>query len=479
MRILLTGANGYIGMRLLPVLLEKGHDVICMVRNPDRLSVQDSVRQKITIIQADLLDAESLKNIPSEIDVAFYLVHSMGGNRDFIEKEKKAAQQFVDYIETTRAQQIIYLSGIIPKNKHLSKHLQSRYYVENILYSSTVACTTLRAGIIVGSGSASFEIIRDIVEKLPVMVAPKWLNTKCSPIAIRDVITYLEGAICNTDLYNKQFDISGSDTLSYKEMLLQYAAVRGYNRFIWILPVLTPRLSSYWLYFVTSTNFSLARNLVESMKVDVVAAESEIKQLISTEQIEYKRAVQLAFKKIDQHMVVSSWKDSLTTSTHRKSLTEYIQVPEHGVFTDLKYRDTNLSKENVLQSIWSIGGTNGWYYGNFLWKIRGYLDKLVGGIGLRRGRTHEHKLNPGDALDFWRVLLADQDQGRLLLFAEMKLPGEAWLEFRVSDQGNTRKVTQKATFRPRGVLGRLYWYSVLPFHYFVFNGMINNILKKG
>lgn len=367
---------------------------------------------------------------------------------------------------------VLMRCGII-NDGNLSRHLSSRKQVEEILGTGEYALTTLRAGIIIGSGSASFEIIRDLVEKLPVMIAPKWLKTRSQPIAVRDVLAYIEKSICNPETYNQSFDIGGPDVLTYREMLLQYAEVRGLKRIIRTVPVLTPKLSSYWLYFVTSISFPLAVKLVDSMKVDVTCRDNRLAEMLSIQPITYREAVSRAFERIEQNTIVSSWKDSLISGRVRTDLEQHIQVPVNGCFIDRKVRSIT-DREQVLSKIWSIGGQTGWYYGDRLWRIRGFLDKLFGGVGLRRGRTSVNEIHTGDTLDFWRVLLADRRQGRLLLFAEMKLPGEAWLEFRIQDE----MVIQQATFRPRGVHGRLYWYTTLPLHYFIFNGMINSIAKN-
>lgn len=343
--------------------------------------------------------------------------------------------------------------------------------VEETLASSIYALTTFRAGIIVGSGSSSFEIIRDLVEKLPIMVAPKWLDTKTQPLAVRDVLLFLSKAIGKEELYNKGIDIFGPNVLTYKQMLLQFAKVRGLKRYIITVPVMTPKLSSYWLYFVTSTSYKLASTLVKSMGVEIIGKPSDINSVLDIQPITYKEAVELAFEKIEQNSILSSWKDSMISSGRLKgSIHKYINVPKYGCFTDYKERKV-LNKKKTIDKIWAIGGPTGWYYGTILWKFRGYLDKLFGGIGLRRGRTSPTDLSVGDALDFWRVIYADKEQQKLLLYAEMKLPGEAWLEFKIEND----ILKQTATFRPRGLAGRLYWYSVLPFHIFIFNGMINKL----
>jgi hypothetical protein len=309
------------------------------------------------------------------------------------------------------------------------------------------------------------------VEKLPVMVTPRWLKTKSQPIAIRNVIQYLTGIIMKPETFNQSFDIGGPEILSYKDMLLQYAEVRKLKRWIFILPVMTPKLSSYWLYFVTATSYSLAVNLVNSMKVEVIAKPNNLTELLNIKLLTYKEAIEKAFVQIDQNEILSSWKDAFASGVMEEDISKHINVPTHGCLVDKRSRKTK-DPAFTLDKIWSIGGENGWYHANFLWEIRGIMDKMIGGVGLRRGRTSPDRLNPGDALDFWRVLYADRKKKRLLLFAEMKLPGEAWLEFSID---NDNVLHQVATFRPKGLKGRLYWYSVLPFHGIVFNGMLRGL----
>lgn len=472
MKILVTGANGYIGMRLLPYLVQSGHEVYCAVRDPERLSVNEALRKQLHLITLDFLHLTEENPLPEKIDVAYYLIHSMSSDiGDFSRMEAQCAHNFVSLVEQTQAKQIIYLSGIV-NEKALSKHLASRKNVEDILMQSTTPTTVLRAGIIVGSGSASFEIIRDLCEKLPIMITPKWVKTKSQPIGIRNVMEYLTGVLLHPNCLNQSFDIGGADILTYKEMLHRYAKNRGFRNWIISVPIMTPRLSSYWLHFVTSTSYPLAVSLVDSMNMEVIAKDQRLQKLLKIRPYTYDEAIQMAFRRIAQNSVVSSWKDSMVSGRLNKKLNDYIQVPRFGVLKDAQRLD-NIDPESTFTALWKIGGSQGWYYANFLWKIRGYLDQLAGGVGLRRGRTHPDKIYAGDALDFWRVLLADKKKKRLLLFAEMKLPGEAWLEFRIV--GNT--IFQTATFRPRGLWGRLYWYSLVPFHFFIFKGMIRRLAK--
>ena len=469
MKVLLTGATGYIGKRLLPVLVDAGHEVICCVRDKSRFHAPDSIKNNISIIELDLLKAETLNNIPYDIDGAFYLVHSMSTSSNYEKLELESAINFRKKLNQTKAKHVVYLSGII-NNDELSKHLGSRKNVELELRKGTYNCTTLRAGIIIGSGSASFEIIRDIVEKLPVMITPKWLNTKCQPIGVSDVIIFLNKTLFNSKTFNESFDIGGPNVLSYKEMLLGFAETRNLKRRIIIVPVMTPRLSSYWLYFVTSTSYKLAVALVNSMKIEVICRDKKLQEILGISPLSYKKSLEKAFSKIRNNEIISSWKDAYVSSGMNINISDFIEVPSYGCLIDSREKKYS-NKTLCIEKVWSIGGENGWYYGNWLWTIRGFLDKLSGGVGIRRGRTNNNSINPGDALDFWRVLYANKEEGRLLLFAEMKLPGEAWLEFKIKNG----KLYQKATFRPLGLLGRLYWFSVLPFHSFIFQGMIKKL----
>jgi uncharacterized protein YbjT (DUF2867 family) len=483
MRILLTGANGYIGKRLMKLLLEHGHDVIATVRDKRRidLSTLPAAGGRLEIIEADLLSEADCAGLPKNVDIAYYLVHSLtNDSSSFAGMEEKMATNFRHYADGSALQQIIYLSGIA-NDDGLSEHLSSRFKTEGILARSRVPLTVLRAAIIIGSGSASFEIIRDLVEKLPFMIAPKWLATKCQPIAVRSVLEYLYGVIGKEGAYGQSFDIGGPDILTYREMLTGYADVRGLKRSILSVPVMTPRLSSYWLYFVTSTSYTLAVNLVDSMKNEVICRDDRIDDIVRVEKISYKQGIRMALDVIQQDAVLSSWKDAVVSGKLDSHYSDSIRIPEKGCFKDFRsYPFDAAKREQVIENIWQIGGKNGWYAGNWLWELRGLMDQVVGGVGLRRGRKNQRSLSAGDALDFWRVLLADREKGRLLLFAEMKLPGEAWLELKIvpSDKAGELILYQHATFRPKGLLGRAYWYSVLPLHEIVFKGMARGILTR-
>ena len=477
MKILLSGATGYIGKRLLPVLLEQGHEVICCVRDKNRFPNGGIYRHNnISLFEIDFLKETNPTELIQPIDVAYYLIDSMSNKRDDPGFHNDTpALNFVNLIQQTTAKQIIYLGSL---TNHIANNLScSKNSIEIILENSGIPVTSFKAEIIVGSGSANFEIIRDLVELLPVMVAPRWIKTKSQPIAIRNVLEYLSGVASKPETYGRCYEIGGPDILSFREMLQQFAEVRGMKRYIFTVPLNATRFSSYWVNLITSTSFRHAKQLIDSMKKDVIPKANDLNQLLNIQLISYKEAVKLAFQRIEQNNVVSSWKDSLISSYEDNSLLEHVKIPTKGCYRDRRKIEITTSIDQVLSNMWSIGGARGWYYGNWLWDIRGYLDKLSGGVGLRRGRTNTNSIHTGDTLDFWRVLAADKQNKRLLLYAEMKLPGEAWLEFKIIQKSGKPFLQQTATFRPVGVAGRLYWYAELPFHLFIFNGMAKNLIR--
>ena len=477
MKILLTGATGYIGKRVLPVLLEQGHHVICCVRDKNRFPGSGIYKHpNITILEIDFLKELNSTDSISEIDVAYYLINSMGRKPEYVgRQEENSAKNFINLMNRTKVRQIIYLGNLI-KGDQMEQSGQIDT-VDFILSNVGIPYTIFKTNTIIGSGSASFEIIRDLVELLPVMIAPKWLNTRLQPIAIRNVLECLTGVLLRPETFNQVYEIGGPEILTYKEMLQQFAEVRGIKRRIYMLPFQASGFSAYWLTLITSTSFKLAKFLVDSMKVEAIPEENDLNKLLNIKLISYKDAVKLAFQRIEQNNVVSSWKDSLISSYEDNSLLEHMKIPTKGCYKDRRKIEISTSIEQVLSNMWSIGGKRGWYYGNWLWDIRGYLDKLWGGVGLRRGRTNRDTLYTGDTVDFWRVLAADKQNKRLLLFAEMKLPGEAWLEFKIIQKNGKSYLQQTATFRPVGIAGRLYWYVEYPFHLFIFNGMAKNLIR--
>ena len=471
MKILLTGANGYVGTRLLQVLAKEGHHIVALARSPSSVFIPKSISSQVEVIQGDLLKEIS---IPSDIDAAYYLVHSMSLHlKDFDEKDKLAARNFTNALNKTKCKQLIYLTGLITTT-HLSKHLASRLEVENILKSGEIPVTTLRAGIVIGSGSASFEIIRDLVEKLPIMVAPKWVNTKCQPIAIRDALFYLSKVLGHSDCIGKTFDIGGPDVLTYKQMLYQFAKVRKLHRLIIPVPVLTPKLSSLWLILVTSTNYFLARSLVDSMMVNATCTENAIQSIFPRKCLGYAEAVKKALHALEENSVISSWKDSWTTTSLDPSMFEDIKTPEFGCYKEKVSQALSSDPDEVFKTIMDIGGKTGYFSMNWAWRVRGLIDTLLGGVGIHRGRTHKKTLKVGDVIDFWRVIYLNKEERHMILFAEMKIPGEAFLEFDVSKS----EVIQTATFCPKGVFGRAYWWVLYPIHKILFPRMLSALLEK-
>lgn len=471
MKVLLTGANGYIGTRLLLLLAENGHEIVALARVPASVHVPEKIRKQVTVIQGDLLKGVEL---PKDIDAAYYLVHSMCRHlKDFDAQDRKAAENFVAALKKTECKQLLYLTGLIT-TENLSKHLASRLEVEKILKKGPIPVTVFRAGIIIGSGSASFEIIRDLVEKLPIMVAPKWITTQCQPIAIRDVLYYLSEALGKEECMGQTFDIGGPDVLTYREMLYGFARARKLHRLIIVVPVLTPRLSSLWLVFVTSTNFYLARSLIDSMTINATCTEHRIHDILPRKCLSYHEAIGKAFEKIQENAVISSWRDSWTASGLDPSYHEYVKVPSHGCYKMKASQTFSLDPDAVFKQVYQIGGRNGYFSMNWAWRIRGLIDRYLGGVGLRRGRTRREELKAGDVIDFWRVIQIDSKHRHLILFAEMKVPGEAWLEFHVYEN----YIDQIATFRPRGVFGRFYWWLFYPIHLIMFPSMLRTILRR-
>jgi len=477
-KILITGANGFVGKRLILYLLNQGHQIyaLCRIKGA-KVFAED--RPNLHYIWGDLRNPETIKGVPKDIEAAYYLVHSMSeivGN--LVDTEIEVVEQFIKGVKNSHIKQIIYLGGIINDEKRLSPHLKSRLLVEKTLKQSGIPCTVLRASIIIGAGSASFEIIRDLCEKLPIMIAPKWVNSLCQPIAIGDVLFYLSSVLLNQKCLNKTFDIGGPEAFSFKELLLRYAKFRNLKRWIINVPVLTPHLSSYWLVFITSVCYSLCSYLVESMKTSSVVQLNEIQKIIPHLCLTYTEALELTFQKISQNEVISSWMDSWEILGKDPNIENYVAVPDEGCLKDERRVLIKDSKAAAIERIWRIGGNTGYYALNWAWYLRGLFDQMMGGVGLNRGRRHPFEIQAGDSIDFWRVIRADKENGDLILFAGMKVPGEAWLQFKFEQKNHQWFLVQTATFRPKGILGRLYWYILVPFHYFIFRKMANGLAGK-
>lgn len=480
-RVLVTGATGYVGGRLVPRLLEAGYTVRVLVRSLDRLADVPWVGQ-VEVVQGDLLDAASLATSFDGVDAAYYLVHSMNtasASSSFESLEDTSAKNFATAAKTAGVKRIIYLGGLHPASGELSRHLASRKAVGEILLASGVPTIVFQAGVVIGSGSASFEMIRHLTEVLPYMPAPKWVRNWIQPIAIRDVLYYLVKAIEVDPKLNRTFDIGGPSILRYGQMMNGYAVEAGLpQRAIAALPVLTPWLASQWVNLVTPIPRRLAVPIIESLQHDCVVQEHDIDAVIPQPEgglTSYRKSVRLALEKMREHEVETSWKNASVLGAPSDRLPSDPEWSGHTVFLDERERTSTASSDAVWRVIEGIGGDRGWYSFPLAWAIRGWLDKLVGGVGLRRGRRDPERLQRGEALDFWRV--EEIDRGNFLrLRAEMKLPGLAWLEMSVEPLPSGGSLyRQRAVFFPSGLSGRLYWFSILPLHGIIFSGMANRI----
>ena len=479
-RSLVTGATGYIGGRLVPELLDAGHDVRVLVRDEGKARAHLWAND-VEIAVGDATDADDVRSALHGVDVAYYLLHSIGTGGDFAETERRIASTFADAAADAGVQRIVYLGGMVPEDEELSEHLRSREQVGDVLLESGVPTAVLQAGVVIGSGSASFEMLRYLTERLPVMVTPRWVHSRIQPIAIRDVLRYLVGCAALPADVNRRFDVGGPDVLTYLEMMQGYAKVAGLpRRRILPVPVLSPWLSSHWVGLITPVPASLARPLVESLRNTVVAADQDIKQYVPDPPdglIGYERSVELALTKIQDLDVPTRWSSATTPGAPSEPLPSDPDWAGGSLYQDSRTREVNASPAALWSVIEGIGGQNGWYSWGLAWRIRGLVDRMVGGPGLRRGRRNDRELVVGDALDFWRVEATD-DERFLRLRAEMKVPGLAWLELQVgSTDGGTTTFHHRALFHPHGLLGHLYWWSVLPFHGIVFGGMQRNIAK--
>ena len=469
MKVLLTGSTGYIGRRLKQKLLDdESVELKLLVRN--KKTISPTILDKVEVIEGDTFNKEALKEALKDVEIAYYLIHSLS-NENYKDLDKISAQNFLDVAEECGVKRIIYLGGLGVKNEDTSEHLLSRIETGEILSSNkSVQTIWLRAGVIIGSGSASFEIIRNLTEKLPVMTTPKWVDTKAQPIAVNDVLSYLHDSLYLGVRENLIVDI-GSAQLSYKEMMEKTALALGLKRFLIPVPFMSINISSYWLNLFTPVPFTIAKALIEGLKSEVVIQNQNARKYFpKLVPMSYEDAVKSAIKEIEENQVISRWNDKGDGVWEKIGQKEISKA----IFIDRKEEDiSNIEPSKVYQSFIGIGGENGWFDFDFLWELRGIIDKLIGGVGLKRGRRSQCDLRISDCLDFWKVVDLKENE-RLLLYAQMKLPGSAWLEFKIKDN----KLIQSAYFYPKGVLGRLYWYVLVPLHYFVFNNMIKSIVKK-
>ncbi|QNE79556.1 SDR family NAD(P)-dependent oxidoreductase [Streptomyces finlayi] len=483
LRCLVTGATGYIGGRLVPELLAAGHTVRCLARTPEKLRDHPWADRAETV-RGDVTDAQSLRPALRDIDVAYYLVHALGTGAGFEGTDREAARTFGREARAAGVRRIVYLGGLTPPDvpeAELSPHLRSRAEVGRILLESGVPTTALRAAVIIGSGSASFEMLRYLTERLPVMVTPSWVSTRIQPIAVRDVLRYLVGSARMPDEVNRSFDIGGPDVITYRDMMQRYAQVAGLpHRLILSVPVLTPRLSSHWIGLVTPVPRSIARPLAESLRHEVVCHEHDIARYVPDgpgQPFPFSTALTLALQQVREAKVTTRWSSASTPGIPSDPLPTDPDWAGGSLYTDVREREVDAPPEALWRVIEGIGGAHGWYSFPLAWAVRGWLDRLIGGVGLRRGRRDAERLRVGDSLDFWRV--EEIEPGRLLrLRAEMRLPGPAWLEMHCErGAGGRSHYRQRAVFHPRGLLGHLYWWSVSPFHAVVFGGMARNIAR--
>ena len=478
--VAVLGATGYIGARLVSNLLEAGLKVRAIGRNPDKLKGRRwSNHSNVETMYGDVFDRDSLEASVSGCEVVYYLVHSMNpGVGDFAEADRIAARNMVAAAEKADVGRIIYLAGLGDENVELSHHLKSRREVEQVLRSGNVPVTTLRAAMIIGSGSASFEILRYLVERLPVMVTPKWIFTECQPIAVRNVLYYLVACLDCPETVGETYDIGTEEIVTYRDLMRIYAEEAGLTkRLIIPVPVLTPRLSSYWIHLVTPVPAALARPLAEGLRTPVLCKDNRIREVIPQELLDCRQAIRFALEKMRLQQVETSWTDAGAVAPLEWSTQEDPDWAGGTIFKDDRRMLVKAAAERLWPAVIGIGGKTGWYYADWLWHLRGWMDRLIGGPGLGRGRRDPAEVQVGDALDFWRVLAVDPGH-RLKLVAEMKLPGEAVLELILTECfDGTTEVRQCARYKPRGLLGLLYWYAVLPFHSLVFVGMLKGIAR--
>ncbi|MEU8737479.1 SDR family oxidoreductase [Streptomyces halstedii] len=485
LRCLVTGATGYIGGRLVPELLEAGHQVRCLARTPKKLRDLPWTKQ-VEVARGDVTDPESLGAAMRDTDVAYYLVHALGSGTGFEETDRRAARVFGERARAAGVRRIVYLGGLTPAEvpeRELSPHLRSRAEVGHILLASGVPTTVLRAAVIIGSGSASFEMLRYLTERLPVMVTPSWVSTRVQPIAVRDVLRYLVGSARMPEDVNRTFDVGGPDVLTYRAMMQEYARVAGLpRRLILPVPMLSPGLSSHWVGLITPVPATIARPLAESLRYEVVCREHDIADHVPNglgQPFPFATALSLALQRVREAKVTTRWSSASTPGIPSDPLPTDPDWAGGSLYTDVRERGVDASPEALWRVIEGIGGDNGWYSFPLGWAFRGWLDRLVGGVGLRRGRRDAEHLRVGDSLDFWRV--EEIEPGRLLrLRAEMRLPGLAWLEMYVEqdpDRDGRCRYRQRAIFHPAGLLGHAYWWSVSPFHAMVFGGMARNIAR--
>ena len=474
--ILVTGATGYIGGRLAPRLLELGYRVRCLVRDSSRLQGR-AWHDQVDILAGDIYEGSGLTAAMQGVTTAYYLVHSMQAGADFHQRDLVAARNFAEAAQAAGVQRIIYLGGLAHHSAALSEHLRSRYETGDVLRGGSIPVTEFRAGVIVGSGSISFEMIRYLTERVPVMITPRWVYTRAQPISIRDMLGYLTAALEVPESIGRIIEIGGAEVVTYGEMMTTYAEVRGLKRWMLPVPVLTPRLSSYWVNLVTPIPAVIARPLIEGLRSENTVQDPIARQIFPAIQPSgYRQAVEDALAALQASQVETAWSDALCSSQGK--LPPVTLTNREGMILETRQRRVSASPAQVYRAFTSLGGQRGWLYMNWAWRLRGFFDKLIGGVGLRRGRRDPHELRVGEALDFWRVEAVEPER-LLRLRAEMKVPGQAWLQFQVDPvEDGQCLLTQVAFFAPKGLLGWLYWYALYPLHRPIFSGMIDRLVAS-
>ncbi|MBK9137526.1 MAG: DUF2867 domain-containing protein [Verrucomicrobia bacterium] len=474
--ILVTGATGYIGGRLVPRLLEAGFHVRCLVRDPARLQGRPW-RERVEVVAGDCLQPASLPSALRGVAAAFYLVHGMAAGRDFQERDVAAARHFAGAAGAAGVQRLIYLGGLGDPAAALSEHLRSRQDTGAALRESGVPVTEFRAAVIVGSGSLSFEIIRYLTERVPVMICPRWVYSRVQPIGIRNVLDYLVAALSTPESAGRVVEIGGADVLTYGDLLREYARARGLRRWLIPVPALTPRLSSYWVHLVTPVPAAIARPLIEGLRNDVVVRDDTARRLFpDIRPFDYATAVRLALANLEAGQVATAWSDALSSS--QRDAAPVLLTTREGMIIEQRQRRVRAPAAAVYRSFARLGGDTGWLCMNWAWSVRGGVDRLLGGVGMRRGRRDATDVRVGDALDFWRVEAVEPDR-LLRLRAEMKVPGRAWLEFRVAPEAErVSRLTQTAFFAPCGLAGLFYWYLLYPIHAVIFSGLARKLARR-
>lgn len=471
--ILATGATGYIGGRLVSRLLEEGYRVRVLVRDPARLQGRPWVDRVETAI-GDVLQAETLHEALQDVSIAYYLIHSMMGGQDFHDRDLRAARNFSTIAREAGVQRLVYLGGLGDPDSDLSEHLRSRQETGDALREAGLPVTEFRAAVIVGSGSLSFEMIRYLTERLPVMVCPKWVYTRTQPISIHNMLDYLLACLKTSESSGEIIEIGGADIVTYQEMMLGYARARGLRRYMLPVPVLTPRLSSYWVHLVTPIPATIAQPLIKGLHNENIVRSETARQLFpDIHPVDYQTAVEQALDQLNAGNVETAWTDALVSS--QGDVPPVVLTTQEGMILERRQLIVRASPAAVFRAFTGLGGKRGWLYLNWAWEVRGAMDRLVGGVGLRRGRRDPDEVRVGDALDFWRVEAVEPDR-LLRLRAEMKVPGRAWLQFQVHPQPDGSSVlSQTAFFAPKGLFGLLYWYLLYPIHSLIFSGMIRRI----